>query len=164
MQLAARQLDQVLLQRCHAEGVFHLEVAGLTVRPFGADPVLAVTLKEADIHAIAVEARLLEITKHRCRVRFLHRQIVLRTMPGFVLRGMALGAFFGADKVCGGQHSRARRTCGDRRWRSICLVRHGQQIKQQAAQYQQRKCGSQPDADTITIVESGTVRTCAGRG
>ena len=98
LQAALRQLDEILLKRLDAEGVLHLEVGELAVRPVGADEVLAVALEEARRHAGVVEARVVEVAEHGSVVRGGHRGAVLRPTPLRVLGGVARRAGARADE------------------------------------------------------------------
>jgi hypothetical protein len=89
LNVAARQLDEVLLQRIHAERVADLEVRELAVRAVGADHVLAVPPEEAAGDAGVVEPRLVEVTEDGAFVGHLHGDRVLRTPPGLVLGSVA---------------------------------------------------------------------------
>ena len=81
LQPAVGKLDQILLQRIEAEGVFDLERGELAVGPVGLDQELAVLAKEARVHAVIVEARIVEIAKHGLVGRMVHRVLVLRAAP-----------------------------------------------------------------------------------
>ena len=65
LQAAIRELDQVLLQRIDAEGVFDLERGELAVGAVGLDEELAVLAEKAGAHAVVVEARIVEVAQHR---------------------------------------------------------------------------------------------------
>ena len=74
---AVGEFDQVLLQRIDAEGVFHLEDGELAVWAVGLDQKFAVLAEEAGVHAIMVEAGVVEIAEHGLVGGVLHRGLVL---------------------------------------------------------------------------------------
>src|SRR3954451_14698666 len=61
LQPAIRELDQILLQRIDAKGVFHLKRGELAIRSVRLDQEPAVLAKEAGWHAVVVEVRIIEI-------------------------------------------------------------------------------------------------------
>ncbi len=96
---AVGKLDEILLKRIEAERVFHLEARELAVRAVGLDEELAVFAEEARMHAVIVEARIVEIAKHGLLGGMGHGVRVLRAVPrrGFGL--MAAGASLAADEA-----------------------------------------------------------------
>ena len=95
---AARQLDQVLLQRRQAEDVGHRVVREPAVRAVGADEGLPVLPVEAGRHALVGEARVVEVAEDGLLARLLHREVVVRAAPAPGLLGVALLAGAGADE------------------------------------------------------------------
>ncbi len=95
---AVGKLDEVLLQGIEAEGVFHLEGGEVAVRPVGLDEKLAVLAEEPRVHAVIVEARIVEIAEHRGVGRVGHGVGVLRRVPERGLAAMASGAGLAADE------------------------------------------------------------------
>ena len=94
---AARQLDQVLLQRHEAEDVGDRVVRRPAVGPVGADEGLPVLAEEARGQAVVDEPRVVEVAEHRPLVRRLHREVVVRAAPAPRLLGVALLARADAD-------------------------------------------------------------------
>ena len=94
---AAGQLDQVLLQRPHAERVPDLEVGELAVGTIGRDDELAVAPRERRRGAGVGELRAGEVAQHRRVVGDLHREVVVGTAPCVDLLAVALGAHGAAD-------------------------------------------------------------------
>src|SRR5262249_57328683 len=78
LQPAVRKLDEILLQRIDAEGVLHLEDGELAVGAAGLDKKFPVLAEEAGVHAVIIEASLVEIAAHRFIGRMIHRELVLR--------------------------------------------------------------------------------------
>ena len=81
LQPSARQLQQVLLERRHAEQEGHLELGQLAVGPVGADAVASVALREGRDDALVLEAAPAEVSLHGPLVRLLHREVVVRAAP-----------------------------------------------------------------------------------
>ena len=106
LQPAVGEFDEVLLQRIDAEGVFHLERGELAVRTVGLDQELSVLAEEARMHAVIVEAGIVEIAEHRFVGRVVHRVLVLRAAPKLRLRLVAAGAGLAADKCGDGRLAR----------------------------------------------------------
>ena len=124
---AAGELDQVLLQRAHAERVLDLVVGELAVRAVGVDEELAVAAEERRRRAGVGELRVGEIAQHRLVVGDLHREVVVRALPRRVLRGVAAGAGGGADEARGrrGRHcGRGRRRARRRGRAALPLPQH----------------------------------------
>jgi hypothetical protein len=91
-------LYQVLLQWIDAEGVFDLEGGRSAVRSVGLNKKFAVFAEEPGMHAIIIEANVIEITKHGLVVRMLHRESVLRSLPHIGFGLVAAHAAFAADE------------------------------------------------------------------
>ena len=92
------EFDQILLQRKDAECVFHLESGKLAVGTVGLDQEFAVLTEEAGVHAVIVEAGIVEIAKNRVLGRMVHCLLVMRAMPQLSLCPMASGAGLAADE------------------------------------------------------------------
>src|SRR4029434_5384891 len=75
---AARERNQILLQRLHAEGVRDLELAWFAVGAVRPDQELRVAPREGRGHAAMSEHRVSEAAEHRLLVGGLHRQGVVR--------------------------------------------------------------------------------------
>jgi hypothetical protein len=99
----ARKLDEILLERAHAERVLDLEVGELAVRAVRGDEVTAVAAAERRRRAGVGERRVGEIAEDRALVGDLHREIVVGAAPCRGLRGMAFGAGLSADVLRVGQ-------------------------------------------------------------
>ena len=99
LQSSAGHRDQVLLQRFDAEGVGHLELASLAVRPFGLDQEEPVAAEEARRHAFVLEDGVAEVAQHGLVGRRLHRQIVMRAAPSLELTRVALSAARATDEI-----------------------------------------------------------------
>src|SRR6266481_188984 len=97
LQPPAGELDQVLLERRHAEGVLDLEVGRLAVRAFGVDEVLALSLEEARHGTGLAESHVPEIAEDGLVRGGLHGALVMRAEPFPRLLCMALGARAVAD-------------------------------------------------------------------
>ncbi len=110
---AARKLDQVLLQRAHAERVGDLVVGELPVRAVGVDEVPAVAAEEGRRDPGVGELGIGEIAEHGSLVGRLHGEVVVRSQPRGLLRRVAAGAGAAADVAGlgnrGGGHRRRRR-------------------------------------------------------
>ena len=96
------EFDEVLLQRIDAERVFHLEHGKLAVGTVGFDEEFSVLAEEARMHAVIIEACVVEIAEHRLVGRVLHRRLVLRGLPQSCFRLMAACAGLAADEGRGG--------------------------------------------------------------
>ena len=94
---AARELDQVLLQRIDPEGVGQRVVVKLAVGPLGTHDERAVTLEEGRGDAEPGEGRVVEVSEHGRRSRGLHREVVVRILPQPVLALVTRGAGIAAD-------------------------------------------------------------------
>ncbi len=97
---AVGEFDEVLLQRVDAESVFHLEHGKLAVRPVRFDQKFAVLAEEARMHAVMIEACVVEITEHGLVGCVLHRSLVLRGTPQFGFRLVAASTGLAADETC----------------------------------------------------------------
>ena len=97
LQATARQLDQILLQRRQAERVLDLEVGELAVGTVGVDVVLPVAAEEGRSDTGVPELRIIEIAENRLLIGDLHREVVMRTLPGFVLGSVTRGACLSTD-------------------------------------------------------------------
>ncbi len=98
LQPTVGKLDQILLQRIDAEGVFDLKYAERAVRPVGFDEESSVLAKEARVHIVIVETRVGKIAKNGLVVGMGHRVVMLRAAPESCLCPMAAGAGLAADK------------------------------------------------------------------
>ncbi len=98
LQAAIGKLDQILLQRINAEGVFDLERGELPVGPVGLNEKPAVLAEEAGSHAVIIKARIAEIAEHRFVVCMLHREAMLRAAPKLGFDSVAAGTGLAADK------------------------------------------------------------------
>ncbi len=89
--------------------------ASCAVGPVGADHPLAVALRERRRDALEGVGRVVEVTEYRLAARMLHRDGVLRLLPGLRLGGVALrtcsrtGVLDGSRARCGRRPSRNRR-------------------------------------------------------
>jgi hypothetical protein len=92
LQPAIRELDQVLLQRRDAEGVFDRVVGRLAIRAIGIDEPATVTAEEGGDLAGRLELRVIEIAKHCLLAGHLHGEIVMGALPGPQFFGMTPGA------------------------------------------------------------------------
>ena len=99
LQAAVGKLDQVLLQRIDAEGVFDLESGKLAIGSVGFDQKFAVVAKEARAHTVVVEGRAGKIAEHGRLGRMIHRMPVLRATPQLGLLLVAAGAGRAADEA-----------------------------------------------------------------
>src|SRR6266853_916298 len=100
------EFDEILLQGIEAERVLDLEHAELAVGPVGLNQEFSVFAKEARVHAVIVEACLVEIAQHRLLGHVLHGPLVLRAAPPVRLGPMAAGASLAADEGCDGSAGR----------------------------------------------------------
>ncbi len=96
---AAREGDQILLQRIDAERVGNLIVLQFTVRTIGSDEVLAVLARECGGHAEMRDAPIVEIAEDAARGRLLHSLVVMRAAPALGLGLMAGCADLTADET-----------------------------------------------------------------
>jgi hypothetical protein len=78
---AAVELDQVLLQRVHAERVADRVVVQRAVGAVGRDEITAVARAEGRRHVAVLERRAAEVAELGRRGRVLHRELVLRAAP-----------------------------------------------------------------------------------
>ena len=99
---AVGEFDEVLLQRIDAKGVFHLEHGKLAVGAVGLDQEFSVLAEEARMHAVIIEAGIVEIAEHGLVGGVLHRGLVLRGIPQLCFRLVAAGAGLAADEGCDG--------------------------------------------------------------
>src|SRR4029453_13928106 len=107
LESAAGQLDEILLQRPHAERVLDLEVGRRAVGPFRPDHEPALAAKERGGGGTLREAANGEAPDHRPPARRLHRPRVIRFRPPRVLLRVARSARLRADE--GGGRSRRGR-------------------------------------------------------
>ena len=98
LQSAARQGQQVLLQRVHAEYVGHLEFRGLAVLAVGVDEKFFTPAEEACRHATVGVLGVVEIAQHGIVRGQLHRKVVVGTLPQGVFLCVAVGAAVGTGK------------------------------------------------------------------
>src|SRR5690606_7637402 len=96
-----------------AEGVCDAEVAQLPVTVLRAHVEAVVAAEEAAVPAEVIEVDAGEIAEDAVLVRALHRERMLRAVPGRELARVAAAARFGADK----RRRRARRIV-----RRLCLL------------------------------------------
>ena len=92
LQASAGQLDEVLLQRPHAEGVLDLEVGALSRRAFRVDVVLAVAREEGGRRCPVDQPLVREIAEHGRGVRDVHRAVVVGSLPRLRFACMAARA------------------------------------------------------------------------
>ena len=85
LQPSARHRDQVLLQRIDPERVGDWIFMQSAVGAVGADHELVAVAEEGGCDPEMLQLRASEITKHGCRGGGLHRQRVVRTLPGLRL-------------------------------------------------------------------------------
>ena len=109
---AARELDQVLLKRRHAERPADLEIGERPVRAVRAHEVFVVASKKARRHARVSELRAAEVAQHAGLVGELHGEVVMRALPGLGLARVAARADLAADVD-------RRRRSGGRRQRRV---------------------------------------------
>ena len=95
---AAREGDEVLLERVHAEGVRDLVVVHRAVGAVRVDEELAVARGEGARDAEVRVLRALEIPQHGCGGGRLHREVVVRAAPERILLRVACGARGAADE------------------------------------------------------------------
>src|SRR5262245_62179575 len=98
LQPTVGKLDQILLERIDAEGVFDLEGAERSVRPVGLDEEFAVFAEEARVHIVIVETRVVEVAEHGFVVGMGHRTAMLRAAPESLLCLVAARADVASDK------------------------------------------------------------------
>src|SRR5262245_21099703 len=92
------KLDEILLQWVDAERVLDLEDGERSIGSVGLDEELSVLAEETGVHAVIVEARLVEIAEDRLLGRMSHCLLVLGTTPQLCLGTVAAGAGLAADK------------------------------------------------------------------
>ncbi|MGR9099208.1 MAG: hypothetical protein ACU826_01445 [Gammaproteobacteria bacterium] len=114
LQAPTVQLDQILLQRENAEGVFDFEFARFSVRSVGTHHKSAVPAEKPRDPTVLTDFGIVEIAEHRFFGRLLHGEIVMRTLPKPVMFGVATDAGFASDET-GRRSSAVRR--GFLRWR-----------------------------------------------
>ncbi|MOA13752.1 hypothetical protein D3C78_1338150 [compost metagenome] len=106
LQAAAFQLDQVLLQGLQPEGVGHLEVGRLAVRPRQVHPErVALALEMGGFHVV-VQWRGVEVGQHRLRAGGLHGPLVMGALPGLEGPGMTALALLLVHPVRRGERFR----------------------------------------------------------
>ena len=93
-------LDQVLLQRCDAEGVGDLEVGILAVNAGGVDPEFVALARETGGFVFRFEGDVIEVAQHRLGIGLLHRQLVMRALPVLDLLAVAALALLLIDHRC----------------------------------------------------------------
>src|SRR5262249_37859636 len=93
------KLDQILLERIDAEGVFDLENAERAIRPVGLNEEFSVLAEEARAHIVIVETRVGKIAKNSFVVGMGHRVAMLRAAPETCFRLVAASAGLAADKT-----------------------------------------------------------------
>ncbi|MGZ8915208.1 MAG: hypothetical protein ACXW1Z_19130 [Methylobacter sp.] len=89
---AARQLDQILLERHDAEAVLDLEICELAVRAVGAHPISPFLTEKPGNHAILLKFGIAKIPEYRVLVCLLHGEVMVRALPKPILFGMTTGA------------------------------------------------------------------------
>jgi hypothetical protein len=77
LQTTVGKLDQILLQRLNAEGVFDLECGELAVGAVGLDQEFPVLAEKAGKCAVMIEACAIEVAGHRLVGRMLHGELVM---------------------------------------------------------------------------------------
>lgn len=114
LQLSAAGVQQILLERLHAEGVAHLEVGVAAVGAGRIHPVRVTLAVEAGGFPGVAETHVGEVAEDAPGAGRLHRQLVVRAAPLFALPGVAglAGAF--VDQA-GGRAGRDRRGPRQRR-------------------------------------------------
>ena len=112
LQPPSREGHEVLLQRRDTEGVGHLEVAHLPVRPLGMDHELLALPEEPPGLAPVEEGGAGEVAEHRPVLRGLHGESVVRSLPGGVGLLVARLALLAADVLRIGRGRRAGRARG----------------------------------------------------
>ncbi len=106
---AARELDEVLLERIPAERVSRLVDRGLAVRPGRLDEELLPVAEEPRLHPVALEDDAREVAAHRRVGRLGHREVVVRARPGLRRLLVALGARLAAhERRLGGRRTLRR--------------------------------------------------------
>src|SRR5262245_41448470 len=98
LQPAVGKLNQILLERIDAEGVFDLEGAGRSVRPIRLDEEFAAFAEEARVHIVIVETRVGKIAKNGLLVGMGHRLAMLRAAPESCFRSVTAGTGLAAHK------------------------------------------------------------------
>ncbi|MNO93085.1 hypothetical protein D3C76_846750 [compost metagenome] len=99
LQATVAHLDQVLLQRCDAEGVGDLEVGVLAVDAGGVDPESVVLSREPGGFVLGLEGDAVEVAEHRLGIGWLHRQLMMGTLPVLDLGAVAALALLFVDHV-----------------------------------------------------------------
>ncbi len=92
LQASARKLDEILLQRKDAEGVFDLEIRWLAVGTGRADEIAAALRREDAFRAVLLESCAVEAPQHRSGVGLLHGESVMRAAPALRFVRVAFGA------------------------------------------------------------------------
>ena len=95
---AAREADQVLLQRLPAEGVRDFVRRRPAVGAVGLDQEPAALAEEARPHPVALETDAREVAAHGLRRRLGHRLVVVRAGPGLRLLLVTAGARLPPDE------------------------------------------------------------------
>ncbi len=98
LQAPARQFDKILLQGLDTERVFDRIFALLPVITNGLHDVLPIALKKPGDSAEVFEGRVRKVSEHGIRLRLLYGEVMVRSLPGFCLAGMAAGAAVTANE------------------------------------------------------------------
>ena len=106
LQAAAIELDQILLQRRHADGIFDLERRELAIGAVGLDEVVAVFREEAREHPLVLEGGAGEIAEHVAVRRRPQRPSVMGIAPGPGLILMAARAGLRPDETRRGRRGK----------------------------------------------------------
>ncbi len=120
------EVDQILLQRMHAERVADLVVVQLAVGSVRVDDELAVAPEERRRRPGVREFRVLEVAEHRGVARHLHCEVVIGAVPQRMFGLMATAAGFVAGVVRHGNGDWSRRSWRHRRRRRRSLVLYEQ--------------------------------------
>jgi hypothetical protein len=85
----ARKFDQVLLERIEAEHIRDLVIVEFAVGPIRTHEKLSIAPKKTGGDAEMRELGVIEIAEHGALIHDLHREIVMRSLPQFVLGDVA---------------------------------------------------------------------------
>jgi hypothetical protein len=98
LQTAARQRDEILLQRHHPERVLNLEVSRLAIGACRTHDVIITAPGKAGFSIKIIERRVLKVAENRGAVGVLHRKVMMRTLPVRELGGVTVAACVAAHK------------------------------------------------------------------
>src|SRR5262249_52030534 len=99
LQAAAWKFDQILLQGRDSESVLNFVVVQLTVGTVGVDVEPPVAREKGRGDPSCSEMGIVKIPEHSLRIRFLHRQSMVRAVPCLIHLGMARGTRPAANVV-----------------------------------------------------------------